>query len=236
LLNRQTASTALMDYGVEIANACYSAYNSDVSRNTSNRDLFVANAMLDILEAVCDDVNITYESSSLIGDEAFVRVTSSGDVYYIIREEEHTTADHEAVDQELLNTYYVTLVSPGTCRYNCHSYAWYSRSTANPYWINDPTPYMSSDLYDLIYLGGLGTQSNSTSIAYGDIIFYGNYRDPSTIDSWHSAVYISNIVSGMPIAGQLCVSKWGAAGVFQHQMGIVPYGYDTLNISAWRAT
>lgn len=30
-----------------------------------------------------------------------------------------------------------------TVKYNCHSYAWYSQSTANKHWMNSPSKYMS---------------------------------------------------------------------------------------------
>ena len=32
---------------------------------------------------------------------------------------------------------------------------------------------------------------------------------------------------------QLCRSKWGQLGVFEHRMCDVPTGYDIYNITAW---
>ncbi|NCE63148.1 hypothetical protein D1159_00785 [Pseudoflavonifractor sp. 524-17] len=38
-------------------------------------------------------------------------------------------------------------LSRATPSYNCHSYAWYSQSISNNYWINDPKPYMNDGSY-----------------------------------------------------------------------------------------
>lgn len=41
-----------------------------------------------------------------------------------------------------------TYIATPTKKYNCHSYAWYSQSTSNSYWMNDPSKYMSDGSYE----------------------------------------------------------------------------------------
>lgn len=231
LLSRETGTQSLAEFGVKKANNYYTNYSTRGS-DDGLRDLFVANALMDILNAQTD------------APENAVANRRSSTVEVYIGQELHTAAVHRAWDQEILRVYNATLVSSGTCLYNCHSYAWYSQSTSNSYVILDPTPFMDSGNYSRIYLGGLGTQSNSTSIKYGDIIFYGDinaYNAAQTeaqkralMETWHSAIYISTTVSGIPLANQMCISKWGANGVYKHQMGIVPAGYNVTCITAWR--
>ncbi len=38
-------------------------------------------------------------------------------------------------------------IGDSTMHYNCHSYAWYSASTLNPYWMNDPSNYWKDGSY-----------------------------------------------------------------------------------------
>lgn len=43
----------------------------------------------------------------------------------------HSESDHTQWDKDMEETYHVMLVSSGTCRYNCHSYAWHDQSPSN---------------------------------------------------------------------------------------------------------
>ncbi len=233
LLNRTTASTALVDYGIDLANRYYSTYSA--ARGNNSRGLFIANALLDIILTQNHDVEVVTVINGSLDGRLCAISTRSGTASAIPKVESHTSAWHAAQDQEIIDTYYVTLVSPGTCIYNCHSYAWYDQSTSNPYWINDPTPYMYNSVYTRVYSGGLGMPSHTANIRSGDIIFYGDYTDSETSSTWHSAILVSNTMTGEPISNQMCVSKWGTLGVFRHKMGNVPYGYDRAHISAWRA-
>lgn len=235
LLSRNTASESLTKYGLTIANNYYASYNRSSAERDSH-DLFVGSALLDIYEYVNDSVSATYMDETVVNGSyiALDNVSRSTDsqVEFWIITETHTEAEHDAKDQEILDTYAVTLLSRGSCRYNCHSYAWYSQSASNPYWINDPTPYMDSGIYVRTYNGGIGTPSSSTSVRAGDIIFYGDVNGDG--NTWHSAIYITQTNSGIPLASQRCVSKWGMLGVFEHSIGNVPAGYDKSIISAWR--
>lgn len=90
-------------------------------------------------------------------------------------------------------------------RYNCHSYAWYSRSDTNPYWMNSPKKYVSDGSYK--YVGTKPTAKNQ-------IVVYMYQQMP--IDSWlHSGVTIND-------RGGI-ISKWGQAPLMQHLLGYDPY-------------
>lgn len=233
LLSRKSASEALSNYGLKTANEYFSSYNL-ASSNKDSHNLFVGTAMLDIVEYVNDDLSVKYTevpsaSGSYILSEN-VGITSS--VSFFEPVETHTVEQHEAADAEVLRAYAVTRISVGTCKYNCHSYAWYNRSPMNTVWIDDPTPFMNNGMYTRKFLGSVSSSANSTSVRYGDIIFYGNVNgNPET---WHSAVYYSQMNSGAPLATHRCVSKWGQLGVFEHALAVVPAAYDTSLISAWR--
>ena len=92
--------------------------------------------------------------------------------------------------------YNATVVSPADSEYNCHSYAWYSTSSLNPYWMDNPNKYMTD-----------GSYSGVSSPAIGDKITYkiGNTLDHSgIITGTGSTIYVT--------------SKWGCAGVLRHTL------------------
>ena len=106
-------------------------------------------------------------------------------------------------------------IGGATSCFNCHSYAWYSISPDNPYWMDDPSPYWEDGSYVLT-----GTYE------FGDKLVY--FEGSSPI---HSA-YIT--VSGSGIPSEVA-SKWGSYGVYRHAPGYDPYysatsySKDTLN-------
>jgi len=233
LLSRQTAAEALSTFGVNVADAHITSYQTD-AEDGDYRGLFVAQAILDILNEVVGGICNTTDSEDYSVTDLTAPVTIHGaSVIVTYYNESHDAAYHAAYDQQIVNQYGVTKISPGSCRYNCHSYAWYSQSTSNYYWINDPSPIMQVGTPNLIYRGDLGTAANSTSIKSGDIIFYGVEGGATNV--MHSAIYVSTAyTSGVPIASHLCRSKWGDYGVFEHTMANVPAEYDINHISAWR--
>lgn len=109
-----------------------------------------------------------------------------------------------------------------TAKYNCHSYAWYSQSSSNSYWMNYPSPYYEDNSYLEV----------STPMQ-GDIICYfddngtsNNYADDSNL---HSGIVVSydSSISSNGVCGnsnQVVVkSKWGAYGLYQHRGDQCPY-------------
>ena len=56
----------------------------------------------------------------------------------------------DALAAEYADEYNVTIISNGNCKYNCYLYAWYSQSTSNIYWIDDPLAYMTDGSYSRV--------------------------------------------------------------------------------------
>ncbi len=102
-----------------------------------------------------------------------------------------------------------TYISESTKKYNCHSYAWYSQSTSNGYWMENPSKYMSDGSYKK---GGYKV---------GNIAYYGSNAN-------HSGV-VSSVKVGL--AGCYIKSKWGVYGVYNHFYNYGPYG--SSNITYW---
>lgn len=88
--------------------------------------------------------------------------------------------------------------------YNCHSYAWYSTSSGNLYWLNQG----GASLYKESY-------TETTTPRSGDKVWYG----PAD----HSAIYYRN---------SMVTSKWGVLGLFRHDISYCPY--SSSNVSYWR--
>lgn len=112
-------------------------------------------------------------------------------------------------------------LSNSSSKYNCHSYAWYSQSTKNPYWMNDPTKYYTDGSYYEVALPQVG-----------DIICYfddnNTPNDKSDDENIHSGVVAS--LNGQ-MANDVCgnanivnvTSKWGSCGLYLHNGVDCPY-------------
>lgn len=104
-----------------------------------------------------------------------------------------------------------------TNKYNCHSYAWYSQSSSNNKWMNNPSAYISDGSY---YVSG-NPQSN-----YKMIYLYGTRID-------HSAIIETRLsgISNINFRDMVIVkSKWGQAGLYRHNGNDSPYYYcDTVS-------
>lgn len=133
---------------------------------------------------------------------------------------------HSQLDAQMVKTYNVTLISAGTCKYNCHSYAWYSSSTSNTVWIPDPGAYMTDGSYVQL-LSGLGTFTSY--VDSGAKVCYG-----TSSSALHSAILTSS-AANVPLSNRAAISKWGSAGVFAHNVSNVPSVYwdSASNISVW---
>lgn len=121
-----------------------------------------------------------------------------------------TASQANAINQEYLEEYpSATLIRSAAPQYNCHSYAWYSTSASNRYWINDPSNYVNA-----------GDYSSTDTARVGYIILYGKInRQPE-----HSGLVTS--VSG-GIANRV-ESKWGCLGLFEHDYDDCPYSTGTI--------
>ena len=126
---------------------------------------------------------------------------------------DHSATDMVSIAQNTATAYGINKLGNATSKYNCHSYAWYYTSTSNTYWIKDVELYMYDDH---------STGSNNPSV--GSVaVYYDIYGNPL-----HSAIVTA--VNGTDIT---CKSKWGADGLFEHNIARVPvtYSYDGNRIS-----
>lgn len=122
---------------------------------------------------------------------------------------------------EILNwDNYMTSVHPSfyklrsaSCKYNCHSYAWYSESYSNDYWIDEPSPiYGNTDYWSLWVIPMRNLQS-------GDRITF-----------WSGGALLhSAIVDSMTT----CTSKLGHYGVYQTTISEMESFYGASSTEAY---
>ena len=109
--------------------------------------------------------------------------------------------------QAMAHQYKATLIRNPNPKYNCHSYAWYSTSSSNPYWMNNPSKY----IVDGSYISSNG--SISDKVTYKNSYGYSH----------------SGIVTGY----NEITSKWGAAGLYRHTVDNCPYHLGAT-VEYWR--
>lgn len=131
---------------------------------------------------------------------------------------EYTADQKSQIKDSVLATYDVTHIRDATVKYNCHSYAWYSTSTSNTYWINDPANFRTNWLKSTTW-----TDSIPSGIQVGDRVDY----YVSANDRPHSAKVYS-------VVSDLFISKWGALGLYVHAPTEVPTTYDSGQLGYYR--
>jgi len=112
-----------------------------------------------------------------------------------------TSTEITAINNSVTSSYVVTVTANPNKYYNCHSYAWYSTSTSNNRWMNDPSAYMTDGSY----------YNSTSSIRTGDK----HFMNPT-----HSGI-ISSISNSMAYI----TSKWGSWGVYTGAVTQLPPGY-----------
>ena len=112
---------------------------------------------------------------------------------------EAALAEHNQLRKVYPNAVAITIPNP---KYNCHSYAWYSTSTTNSYWFDDPSAYMRD-----------GSYTSHLAPKTGDKAYWNNGS--------HSGI-VYGVGSGTqnPVT---ITSKWGYKGVFRHASNDCPY-------------
>lgn len=126
-----------------------------------------------------------------------------------------TTKEQETLNENTLVSYpTATLILPASKKYNCHSYAWYSRAESNHYWMLDPTAYMTDGSY------------YSASRQIGNIAYWYNTFNGIAVPE-HSGVVDTHMQSGAYYGAR---SKWGQLGVYNHKYDDCPY---SGTISYW---
>lgn len=128
------------------------------------------------------------------------------------RGEELTSFEKKNIQANVRKAYpNVKYLREATTNYNCHSYAWYSSSSSNKYWMNNPMPYMTDKSY--IYRG-------YSKASIGDKVYY------SVSGGKHSG-RVTGRASGPigPNAYKIVTvtSKWGKTGLYKHNAENCPY-------------
>ncbi len=128
--------------------------------------------------------------------------TPKGSSVSVFERQEATSNEIASMNSYMYSRYpKATRLRSATYKYNCHSYAWYSTSSSNIWWMDNPGRYMSD-----------GSYTKQSSAASGQKIYYpmpGNQ---------HSGIITS--VNGSSI---MLNSKWGAYGLYNHSVIYCPY-------------
>ena len=215
LQSRQTFLKSLNAFGRRVAQ--YYASDEMVSFNDLRAGL-----ILDLMDY------FTTASEQSRDTPIFVYTPNGTAVSALLRDEPHDgDIWHYSMDQLYIAQYSLTLVSPGTCLYNCHAYAWSLQSINTPYWIPNPGAYMSDGSYIMKYSGPLNSSIANYGISQGDIVFY------QKNNKMHSAVLTGNTTGGAPLASIEVVSKWAEMGLFKHSAGNLPASWLPANVTIW---
>lgn len=118
---------------------------------------------------------------------------------------DYSDAAKRSVANDTANAYGVEVIGSATSMYNCHSYAWYGTYTSNTNWIDKIAPFCNDAHCTLLSSPRVG------AIA----VYIGRDNKPA-----HSA-----IVTRVDESGIMCKSKWGANGLFEHELENVPSAY-----------
>jgi len=117
------------------------------------------------------------------------------------------------LNDNMESDYDIIISANPTTKYNCHSYAWYYRSTSNIWWINDPVEFRTN----WIVSSNPASNTIPSSAQNGDIV---DYYVSSNI-SPHSAIVYDKT------ATRSFISKWGAAGLYLHKPTDTPYNDES---------
>ena len=124
----------------------------------------------------------------------------------------------EVINDNFCSVYDTAIsIDPISPSYNCHSYAWYSQSTSNEYWISgdDIYPYLEDGSYSPVL-----TPSLALKVVYRNA---NGFAGHSARYSYYNTFIQKSFV----------VSKWGYYGVFYHELTDCPYYNTNPNITYW---
>ena len=206
LFSRDDAAQSLSDY-----------YQQAKARDASNIKIEYANTLLECLSNSTEDI---HESDQIVPHirNTYVKTPKGSDVFV----QEGVTWAHQNISYDkavayievYLETYpSARLIADVNPSYNCHSYAFYSQSISNNYWMPDPTQYFTDQSYI------------SCPAKFGARVYY-TRRDGK---SNHSAI-VTKVSSGSNPT--TVASKWGYSGVFTHFTKDCPYGNSISNVTS----
>lgn len=166
----------------------------------------------ELFYANCDDVSIR-EQVSVLATYTYVS-TPKGSKVLVVERGEELSADEIASNHKWVKDNYpsATRLGSSTTKYNCHSYAWYSQSTSNKYWMVSPLAYINDGSY----------LSAPSPVKNNRMIWFTN-GEPT-----HSAI-VQSVLSG-PVNMNygytdlvIVNSKWGQLGLYRHNGMNSPY-------------
>lgn len=153
-----------------------------------------------------------YESlqqNQLMINDTFSSVTTpKGTVIgvYIINDE-WTIIEKISMRANILTSYpNVTILNDATKKYNCHAYAWASKTNI---WMEDPSAYWQDGSY--IYTGPSVT-------SYAQKVTYPQIGQNGITHTAHSSSY----------DGSIMWSKWGSSCLVEHSLYDCPYGRNIV--------
>lgn len=168
-------------------------------------------------------VNTREEASWLMENgravQVYVVTLSNGTKAYEWISGDYTNAERATIKKYIEREYQATEIRSATTKYNCHSYAWYSTSSANKYWINDPSRYIRSATFLKKQTSGFNSLPSGISVNDRAV-----YKSGNTII--HSA-----IVNSTSSANSRLISKWGSYGLYTHSLTKCPYYQGNSNVS-----
>lgn len=104
-------------------------------------------------------------------------------------------------------------VRSASSKYNCHSYAWYSTSTSNVYWIDDPSPIYSNIFYWTEWK-----------------IPMRNLKSGDRITFWSNSSLLHSAIVNSPTQ---CTSKLGHYGVYKTTISEMKSFYGASSTQAY---
>ena len=111
-----------------------------------------------------------------------------------------------------------------TSAYNCHSYAWYSQSANNSYWINQYWTNPSTGNYtNVANLSKYWTDGSYLWITDGN-----GTSIPSSVPNGSKVFYALGDHSAIKISNTYFISKWGKSGLYIHTPSNAPYNSTLL--------
>lgn len=111
-----------------------------------------------------------------------------------------------------------------TYNYNCHSYAWYSASTSNYYWMDNPSKYWTDGSY-YAYTPGSSIAANTR------VLF--KMSSGASVQNWHSVFIRTSQSTSSNYAYTVAESKWAQYGLYQHYLLDHPFATNTSYFGNW---
>lgn len=199
--------------------------SSEISMSSQKNNIILKKAYLEIIltqdkiaskmkqQGLDNMISLSGKTSSVSPQYITTVTTPNGTAVQVYVDPLESQSYLDAIDQQVRDAYpLATFVRDSDNRYNCHSYAWYSQSTSNVYWMNDPSAYMNDGSYS--YQGTIPSATNQK-------VFYANGDHSGIVKSYDSSrPYDKGLIQVQ--------SKWGQGPLLKHAASYSPYADSTL--------